>query len=88
MNKNQHQDSYQRETVPDKGIFFFKIGKAKKSIGWAKYVYVSEICTEGIFVTFPWWLKSVKSRSNIAFFSNERHFEISFPKKKTIVFLK
>ena len=30
-NKNQHQDSYQRETVPDKFVFFFKIGKAKKS---------------------------------------------------------
>ena len=29
--KNQHQDSYQRETVPDKFVFFFfKIGKAKK----------------------------------------------------------
>ena len=29
-NKNQHQDSYQRETVSDKFVFFFKIGKAKK----------------------------------------------------------
>ena len=30
-NKNQHQDSYQRETVPEKFVFFFyfKIGKAK-----------------------------------------------------------
>ena len=48
-NKNQRQDSYQRETVPDKLVvvfffffFFFKIGKVKKSIGWAKYVYVCE----------------------------------------------
>ena len=30
MNKNQHQDSYKRETIPDKFVFFFKIGKAKK----------------------------------------------------------
>ena len=49
-------------------------------------MYVSEICAEGIFVTFPWWLKNVKSRSKIALFSNERHFEIWFPKKKTIRF--
>ena len=49
-------------------------------------MYVSEICAEGIFVTFPWWLKNVKSRSKIALFSNEHHFEIWFPKKKTITF--
>ena len=30
-------------------------------------MYVSEVCAEGIFVTFPWWLKNVKSRSKIAF---------------------
>ena len=49
-------------------------------------MYVSEICAEGIFVTFPWWLKNVKSRSKIAPFSNEHHFEIWFPKKRTITF--
>ena len=49
-------------------------------------MYVSEISAEGVFVTFPWWLKNVKSRSKIAPFSNERHFEIWFPKKKTITF--
>ena len=49
-------------------------------------IYVSEICAEKIFVTFPWWLKNVKSRSKIALFSNERHFEIWFPKKRTIMF--
>ena len=47
---------------------------------------VSEICAEGIFVTFPWWLENVKSRSKIALFSNECHFEIWFPKKRTITF--
>ena len=41
-NKNQHQDSYQRETVSDKFVLLFKIGKAKKLIGWAKYMYVCE----------------------------------------------
>ena len=47
-------------------------------------MYVSEIYAEGIFVFFfPRWLKNVKSRSKITFFfSNERHFEIWFPKKK------
>ena len=49
-------------------------------------MYVSEICAEGIFVTFPWWLKNVKSRSKIALFSNERHFEIWFSKKKTTTY--
>ena len=87
-NKNQHQDSYQRETVPDKFVFFSKLVRQKKSIGWAEYVYICvfEICAEGIFVTFPWWLENMKSRSKIALFSNERHFEIWFPKKRTIMF--
>ena len=49
-------------------------------------MYVSEICAGGIFVTFPWWLKNVKSRSKVALFSNERHFKIWFQKKKTITF--
>ena len=50
-------------------------------------MYWNEICAEGIFVTFPWRLKYVKSRPKIARFSNERHFEIWFWKKKrTITF--
>ena len=49
-------------------------------------MYVSEICAKGIFVLFPWWLKNVKNRSKIALFSNERHFEIWFPKKIIITF--
>ena len=68
--------------------FFFKVSKAKRSIGWAKYVYACEwdICWRNFLWTFPWWLKNVKSRSKIALFSNERHFEIWFPKEKTITF--
>ena len=49
-------------------------------------MYVFEICAEGIFVSFPWWLENVKSRSKIALFANERHFEIWFPKERTITF--
>ena len=67
-------------------FFFSKLVRQKKSIGWAKYVYVFEICAEGIFVTFPWWLENVKSRSKIALFSNERQFENWFPKKKKKLF--
>ena len=49
-------------------------------------MYVFEICAEGVFVTFPWWLENVNIRSKIALFSNERHFEILFRKKRTITF--
>ena len=50
-------------------------------------IYVSEICAEGIFVSFPWWLNKLKNRSKIALSSNERHFEIWFPKKKPITLI-
>ena len=50
-------------------------------------MYVSEIWAEGIFVTFPWWLKNVKSRSKIAL-QNERYLEIWFPKRKQLSFSK
>ena len=49
------------------------------------YVCEWDMCWRN-FVTFPWWLKNVKSRSKIALFSNERHFEIWFQKKKTLTF--
>ena len=57
-------------------VFFLELVRQKKS----------KTCAEGTFVTFPWWLENVKSRSKIALFSNERHFEIWFPKKSTITF--
>ena len=50
-------------------------------------MYVSEICADGIFVTFPSWLENVKSRSKIVLFSNERHFVFFFSKKKTITII-
>ena len=68
--------------------FFSKLVRHEKSIGWAKYMYVCEwdMCWRN-FCNFPWWLKNVKSWSKIALFSNERHFEIWFQKKKkTITF--
>ena len=40
-------------------------------------MYVSEICAEGIFVTFPWWLKNVKMSAILKF---------DFQKKETITF--
>ena len=49
-------------------------------------MYVSEICAERICVTFPLVTKNVKSRSKIALFSNERHFEMWLSRKKTITF--
>ena len=49
-------------------------------------MYVSEICAEGICVTFPWWIKNVKSRSKTAPFSNEYYLEFWFSKKKTVTF--
>ena len=49
-------------------------------------MYASEICAKGIFVTFPWWLENVKSRSKVTLFSNERHSEIWFPKTRAITF--
>ena len=67
--------------------FFFKLVRQKKSIRWAKYVYVCEwdMCRRNS-CNFPWWIKNVKSRSKIALFSKERHFEIWFQKKRTITF--
>ena len=87
VNKNQHQDSYQRETVPDKFVFFSKLVRQKSQKGEQNTcMCVFEIRAEGIFVTFTWWLENVKSRSKISLFSNERHFDIWFPKKRTITF--
>ena len=47
---------------------------------WVRYVL------KEIFCNFPLVAKNVKSRSKIALFSNERHFEIWFPRKRTITF--
>ena len=49
-------------------------------------MYTSEICAEGIFVTFPWWLKNVKSRSKITLFFKWTPFWNLISKKRTITF--
>ena len=73
-NKNQHKDSYQRETMYDKFILFVKLvrqNKTKQKKVWAKdvnlFYYVSKLHDEGI-LCLPWWLKYVKWRSKIALF--------------------
>ena len=48
---NQHQESHQRsETIHNEFAFYEQLGRQKWPIGWAKYVYVSDICADGIFV--------------------------------------
>ena len=49
-------------------------------------MYVSEICAEGIFVTFPWWVQTVKSRSKIALFQISAILKFDVQRKKTIRF--
>ena len=46
QNKNQHQDSHQRETRYDKFIFFAKFIRQDEQ----NMCYVSEICAEEISV--------------------------------------
>ena len=69
-------------------LYFFQDWWGKKSQQGEQNTctYVNEICAKGIFVTFSWWLKNVKSRSKITLFSNDRHFEIWFPKTRAITF--
>ena len=73
-------------------FFFFKIGKAKKSIGWAKYIglYVCEweMCWRK-FRNFSLVTKNIKlkRRSKIALFSNERAIlKFDFHKRKQLRF--
>ena len=54
-------------------------------------MFVSEICAERIFVSFPWGLNNVKSKlKKIPLFSNGRHLKLLFQKKnkKTKTFVK
>ena len=74
--------------MPDKFVFFSKLVRQKKLIGWAKkYMHVCgwDMCWRN-FCNFPWWLENVRSRSKIALFSNEHHFEIWFSKRKQLHF--
>ena len=87
MNKSQHQDSYRRETIPDKFIFFSKLLMQKKSIGWAKYVYVCEwdMCWRN-FCNFPLVTKKCESRSKIAlFFQMSAILKFDIQKRKQLL---
>ena len=89
-NKNQHQDSYQRETVSDKFVFFSKFIRQKKSIGWVKYVYVCEwdMCWRN-FCNFSLVTKNVKSRSKIVLsFKWAPFWNLISKKENNYVFLK
>ena len=68
-------------------FFFSKLVRQKKSIGWAKYVYVCEwdMCWKN-FCNFPWWLKNVKSRSKIALFQMSAILKLDFQKRKQLRF--
>ena len=69
-NKNQHQELHQRETIHDKFVIFAKLVRQKKSVGWAKYVYLCkwDMCQRNFLCLFAGDQKNVKSRSKIAFF--------------------
>ena len=86
--KWRHRDSYQRETVSDKFVFFFsKLVRQKKSIGWAKYVYVCEwdMCWRN-FCNFPCWLKNMTSRLKLSFFQMSAILKFDFPKIEQLRF--
>ena len=84
-NKKQHQESHQRETIPDKFVFFSKLVRQEKSIGWAKYMYVCEwdMCLR-IFCNFSWWLNIWKVGQKQPFFQMSAILKFDFQKKKTI----
>ena len=49
-------------------------------------MYVSEICAEGIFATFQWCLKNVKSGPKIALFEMSAILKFDFQKRKQLCF--
>ena len=68
-NKNQHQVSYQRETIYDKFVIFAKLVRQKSQrVSLNMCVYVSKMCTEWMFnMSFPRWLKMWKVGHNSPF---------------------
>ena len=65
---------------------FVQNDEAKKSKRWANYVFLCKICAEGIFLSFPWWLKNVKSGSKITLFQMDTILECVFQKWKQLHF--
>ena len=68
--------------------FFAKLGRQKKSIGWAKYMSVSkwDMCWRNFWI-FSLVTKKCENRSKIDLFSNEHHLNL-ISKKKTIGFFR
>ena len=87
-NKNQHQDSYQRETIYDEFVIFPKSVRQKSQKGELNTcIYVSKLWAAGIFVSF--FLVTKKCEKEVfkkALFSNERQFEFCFSKMKNLHF--
>ena len=86
-NKNQHQKSHQRENIHDKFAIFAKLGRQKSQQGEQNTsMYVSGICAEGIFVSFPWWLKTRKVGKNSPSFQMSAILKFDFQKRKQLHF--
>ena len=68
-------------------MFFVKLVRQKKSIGWSKYMYVCEwdMCWRN-FCNFSLVTKNVKSRSRIALFSMSAILKFDFQKRKQLRF--
>ena len=49
-------------------------------------MYVSEVRAEGIFVSFPWWLKMWKVGQKQPFFQMSAIFKFDFQKRKQLRF--
>ena len=92
-NKNWHQESHQRETIPDKFVFFFsklvRQKKKKMSIGWAIYIYVCEwdLCWRN-FCNFSLVTKKCERKvgQNSPFFKWAPFWNFIFKKENDYVF--
>ena len=87
-NKNQHQESYWRETIHGKFVFCAKLVRQKKLIGEQNTcIYACEICAEGIFGVFSLATKIVKSRSKyLLFLQMSAILKFDFQKRKQLHF--
>ena len=85
MNKNQHQEWHQRETIHDKFIIFEKLVRQNKSIGWA--TCVSEMCWRNFCVFSLVTKKRWKVNQNSPFFFQmSTVLKVDFQKRKQLHF--
>ena len=85
--KNQHQEPHERESI-HKFVIFAKLVRQKSQyyIEWAKYIYVCKWDVLKEFLSFPWWLKNVKSRSKYTFSWMSAILKSDFQKRKQVHF--